>query len=400
MSRPLGLYLHIPYCSGKCHYCGFYSQPVSSKAALTTYKAALLSAIRRLAGLTADTLFMGGGTPSVLGDNGIAQLLSAARDAFSMPADAEITVEVNPEATVIDAAAGFFAEPVRAGLNRVSIGMQSAHDGELKAAGRRHSMADVRRTVAAARAAGIKNLSLDLIAGLPGQTAQSLLDSVDAAADLSPEHLSLYLLSVEPGTVFAQRRDALSLPDSDALAELYLLAAERLDKHGFTQYEISNFARPGCECRHNLKYWTLADYVGLGPAAHSLLNGRRFYYPDSVDAFLAGAPPVDEPEGSLVPAGSWQERLLLHTRLCRGFDTEAEARSQAVKAAGFDTKAEVLSQTAKATFDAEAFWAAAAPLITGGLARREEGRLCLTRAGMLVQNSVVGQLIDAGLSGE
>ena len=329
---PIGLYIHVPFCVAKCPYCDFYSLPsAGSRPAdgerLDAYTAALLRSLEgwaaRLPGARADTLYFGGGTPSLLGGERLARILGAARRLFGLDG-AEITLEANPA----DGLGETFRAFAAAGGNRVSLGMQSALPGELRSLGRRHMPADVEAAVRDARAAGIRNLSLDLMLGLERQGEAAVRASVGEAARLGAEHVSAYLLKIEEGTPYAARRDSLCLPDDDRTADLYLLACEELEARGYRQYEISNFARPGCASRHNLKYWNLDPYLGIGPSAHSYLGGRRLAYPRDLAGFLAGEGPeaergpADEADGSIAEGGE-EEYLLLRLRLADGVEEAA-----------------------------------------------------------------------------
>jgi len=316
----IGLYIHTPFCVSKCPYCDFYSLPLADEEQLDRYTAGVLSAMERWAAqdpLTADTLYFGGGTPALLGGDRLAALIEKADDLFGLlKYNPEITLEANPADNLADTLAGFAA----AGGNRLSLGMQSAVPAELALLGRRHTPADVERTMADARRAGIENVSLDVMLGISGQTEQTVLTSVERAADLGATHISAYLLKIEPDTPYGHCPPP--LPEEDTTADLYLAAMERLDSLGYRQYEISNTAKPGCESRHNLKYWDSLPYLGLGPAASSCLAGRRFTYPRDVAHFLSGGAPIDDPaEGPAV--GSAEEYALLRLRLTAGL-TEAE----------------------------------------------------------------------------
>lgn len=368
MAETLGLYFHIPFCAGgKCPYCDFYSLPYTREAA-DRYVRALEKRMEswgeRARGRSADTVYFGGGTPALLGAR-LGALLAKARACFAVDPGAEITLEANPGSVGYEILA-----PLReAGFNRLSLGMQSAQRGELAALGRRHTPEDTVRAVADARRAGFDNLSLDLMLCTPGQTRGSLLASVRAACALHPEHISAYLLKVEPGTPFARRQGSLALPDEDEQAAMYLLCCEALEEEGLRQYEISNFAHPGFASRHNLRYWDCREYLGLGPAAHSFFEGRRFYYPRDLGAFAAGAPPVPDGEG-----GSLEEYLMLRLRLSEGV-TERQLKERTGKDFGI--------------FPPEK----TAPLERAGLIERTPGRLRLTRRGFLVSNSVLSSLI-------
>lgn len=369
----LGLYVHIPFCDGKCPYCDFYSRPGDEevKEAYTrSLEARLAQWGERLQkeGVPAqvDTLYFGGGTPNLLGASRLARLIAAARRNFAL-CDVEITVEVNPSTRLDE----FFREVFAAGANRLSIGLQSAHEQELQALGRRHTARQAAETVEAARRAGFSNLSLDLMLAVPGQTMQSALSSVAFCRELGVPHVSAYLLKVEQGTPFWKRREALNLPDEDETADRYLAVCEALEQSGLKQYEISNFAVPGKESRHNLKYWHGEEYLGLGPGAHSFVEGKRFYFPRDLSGFLQGAPPVADGEG-----GTLEEALLLRLRLTEGITREM------LLPFGEKGEAAFLWMEKKSR-----------PYRAAGLLQREPGRIALTPKGFLVSNELIAELL-------
>lgn len=312
--KPIGLYVHVPFCLSKCPYCDFYSLAKPTADQLDAYTARLCEVLgvwaARLPDKAADTLYLGGGTPALLGGERLAMVIDRARTLFGLR-DAEITLEANPADDLRDTFSAFAA----AGGNRLSLGMQSACADELAVLGRRHTPADVERTVAFARAAGIDNISLDVMLGISGQTETSARQSARVAATLGATHVSAYLLKIEPNTPYG--RHTPPLPDEDATADLYLAAMDELDRLGYRQYEISNTALKGLESRHNLKYWKSLPYLGIGPAASSCLGGRRFAYPRDLAGFMNGGEPVDEPSGSIA-VGSPTEYALLRLRLTEG----------------------------------------------------------------------------------
>ena len=362
--KTLGLYIHIPFCKSKCAYCDFYSL-AHGEAHMDGYAAALAAALRRAAPMAAeyvaDTVYFGGGTPSYFGAARLAALLDVVAKHYAVAPDAEITAEANPESARDEDALRTLRG---AGFNRLSLGMQSADDGELRAAGRIHTAADTAAAVDAARRAGFDNLSLDLIYGLPGQTRARWRANLDAAAALAPEHLSCYGLKVEPGTPLW--RDRVSVPDDDAQAEMYLDAVAYLEARGYRQYEISNFARPGRESRHNLKYWTLGEYLGFGPGAHSDFGGRRFAVARALDAFLAGRTVYSE-DAAATPRERAAERVMLGLRTAAGLDAETLAGAEGV-----------LRDCA-----------------AHGLAERVGTRWRLTPHGFLVSNAIILRVQDA-----
>lgn len=318
----LGLYVHVPFCFSKCPYCDFYSlagQDDGVKEAYTREILRRMALWRERLDANADTLYFGGGTPSLLGGERLARIIREARRLYGLQ-NAEITLEANP-GDPLDEVLAAFAD---AGGNRLSLGMQSAVESELRFLGRRHTLSDVTAALRAARAEGIANFSLDLMLGLAGQTGQSAALSVQTAAELGASHVSAYLLKVEENTPFFRKKSSLNLPDDDRAADLYLAACEALDDEGFHQYEISNFSMPGRESRHNLKYWNLDPYLGLGPSAHSFLQGRRFAYTRDLPGFLAGADAVPESEpDEIIPEGGEAEYLMLRLRLTAGVEEAA-----------------------------------------------------------------------------
>ena len=307
----LGFYFHVPFCQSKCPYCDFYSRP-ASPAVMDTYVQALLASLspwtEKLWGREISTVYFGGGTPNLLGADRLGTILQGVRERFSLSPRAEITLEANP--THVDQA--FFEQVRSAGFNRLSMGLQSANPEELRFLGRTHSPQDGIRAVENARAAGFDNISLDLMLGLPGGSKERLGESIAFAAGLAVEHISSYILKVEPGTPFAARHVA--VPDDDQTSDQYLFVVEELAKRGYAQYEISNFSRPD---RHNLLYWRGEEYLGFGPAAHSFFGGRRVYYPRNLEEFLQGNAPVDDG-----PGGDFGEFAILNLRLTRGLRRE------------------------------------------------------------------------------
>lgn len=287
-AQPLGLYIHIPFCKSKCIYCDFYSLP-SAEGKMDRYVSALsrhlIETAPHASARLVDTVYFGGGTPSYLGVKRLKKLLKTVEKHYTLSREAEITMEANPD-SLQD------WRDVRAlrrcGMNRISLGVQSTDDEMLKTIGRVHTFEQVRQAVAAVRKGGIRNLSLDLIYGLPGQTMDSWRSTVERCAALQPEHLSCYGLKVEEGTPLWQRQGELDLPDDDLQADMYLWTVERLEQLGYHQYEISNFAREGFASRHNTKYWTLSEYAGFGPGAHSDFGETRYAYSRDLDGYVRG----------------------------------------------------------------------------------------------------------------
>lgn len=312
MSDSIGLYIHIPFCKSKCPYCDFYSNTTCADE-YDRYIKILDEKIKYWsikANRTVSSIYFGGGTPSVLGAERLSFLLSEIKNSFTVKNNAEITVEVNPDTgKVLE-----FELLKNVGFNRISVGMQSAVENELKALGRIHTANDAEAAVIRAKKAGFKNISLDLMIGIPYQTVESLKASIDFCSKCGVTHISSYILKIENGTVFDKIKNTLSFPDDDYQAELYLSAVEHLEKLGFKQYEISNFAKEGFESRHNINYWNCGEYIGIGPSAHSFLKGKRFYYNRNMTDFKNDIIYYDS------DGGSKEEFIMLSLRLKSGLD--------------------------------------------------------------------------------
>ena len=280
--KPLELYVHIPFCIRKCAYCDFVSGP-GTKAMQKEYEEALLAEIdaaEEAAEREVITVFFGGGTPSAVEAGMLARVMEKLRSKYVFSEDAEITLEANPGTLDVEKLKCYR----KSGFNRISIGCQSVHDEELKRLGRIHTFAEFQESFALARDAGFANINVDLMSGLPEQSEKKWEESLRTIAELSPEHISAYSLIVEPGTPFAEQK--LDLPDEDTEREMYARTAEILAEYGFFQYEISNYARPGYACRHNIGYWTGVEYLGLGLGASSLVGGKRFQVTADLNRYL------------------------------------------------------------------------------------------------------------------
>lgn len=311
----------------------------------------------------ADTLYFGGGTPSLIGGKNISLIARRAKELFSV--NGEITVECNPSA-IED---GFFDIIADAGVNRISLGMQSAVDNERKKLGRSAGRKRIAECISQARKAGIENISLDVMIGVPGQTKESLAETVQFCIETGVPHISAYMLKLEEGTYYYNNAEKLNLPDEDATADMYLLLGELLAENGMKNYEISNFAKAGFEGRHNLKYWNCEEYLGIGPAAHSFINGKRFYYPRDIEYFKAGKEPIDDGSG-----GDEEEYIMLRLRLADGIFF-AEFQKKFGKK--FDKKIIEKSKV----FEAK------------NLMKVTEKSIALTREGFLISNYIISELI-------
>ena len=377
MGKTLGIYIHIPFCRSKCDYCDFYSL-AGREDRMDDYQKALTAQITESAplarGYLVNSVYIGGGTPTWYGEKRLCELLRLINKKFKMAKDVEITMEANPDSVTEK---GLRAMR-RAGVNRVSLGMQSACDRELQDIHRPHTFPQVSAAVAAARKAKIKNLNLDLIFGLPGQTEDSWHETVEAALALSPEHLSCYGLTVEEGTPLAGRvARGERLPDDDMQASLYLWTVERLAKAGYEQYEISNFAKPGCQSRHNLKYWMGREYMGFGAAAHSDFGGCRYAYVRDLEGYIRGVLDGDRllSESEMIPPRERSgEYLMLRLRTTLGIE-EWEYRREFYM--NFDPIAVRLSEYEQK-----------------GWAVRVGRRWRLTPEGFLLSNRLIGEILE------
>ncbi|HWQ51222.1 MAG TPA: radical SAM family heme chaperone HemW [Terriglobales bacterium] len=376
--KKIGLYIHIPFCTRKCPYCDFYS--VCDLSMVNRYLAALIKQMeeygRALGGFEADTVYFGGGTPSLLEKGQWKELLEALHKNFSVSETAEVTIEVNPASA--DYRLLKFLR--KAGVNRLSVGVQSFNDTELAKLGRLHSASDARNTLKDAKKAGFGNLSVDLMYGLPGQTAADFARSLDEAVGQGIQHLSAYGLKIEPNTPFGRAEDALDLPDEEVWCEMYEKLVGTCEAAGLMQYEISNFARPGFESRHNLKYWTLAEYLGLGPAAHSYLGGRRFAFARDLTVYCRAFEGGDDAgllsEDYEAPAsGAVADYIMLSLRLKPGLSTADFTRR-------FRKSFEELEGGRLDRF------------VAAGLMTHEDGRYAFTTKGFCVSNAVLAELID------
>jgi len=374
----LGLYIHVPFCSAICNYCTF-NRGLFDHALKTEYVSAALNEIERAGDAStrgagpvdADTIFFGGGTPSLLEPGEVGAMVDACRRAFTLAPDSEITLEANPESVTAERLAGFRA----AGINRLSFGVQSFSDAELQRLSRLHSAERARDAFGLARQAGFDNISIDLMMWLPQQSIEEWLTSIDGLIELNPDHASLYLLEIYPNSPL---RDAMSrskwrvAADDDA-ADMYLRAMERLDAAGYEQYEISNVARAGRKSRHNLKYWTDGEWIGFGPGAHSTRDGVRWRNvaatPEYIGAVQAGGQLIAE-RRVLSRQDCIEEALFTRLRLTEGIDLDLVESRYGVDV--WRQHGEELQ-----------------PFVEAGLLIYDHRRLKLTRAGMLLANEIM-----------
>lgn len=385
------LYLHIPFCRQRCSYCDFNTYTTVNELQ-EPYVAALCQEIRQVAAMSAaagqprpqvHTIFFGGGTPSLLRARQVAAILSTVGESFALAADAEITLEANPGTVAVD----YLAALRRLGVTRLSYGVQSANQGELSLLGREHDFETAVDALAMARAAGFDNVNLDFIYGLPGQTVSDWERSLRAALALQPEHLSLYCLTVESGTpmdhwVFSGR---VAKPDPDVAADQYELAWHMLGEAGYVHYEISNWARPGRECRHNLVYWRNQPYLGLGAGAHGSANGYRYHVVRQPRVYIRrmqdegrGPFPISSAAAAfhaVQPPEAMSDTIITQLRLL-----------------GEGLNLEQFHNAFGSEFDA-IYGDTAAKLEGWGLLRRENGRLLLSDKGRFLSNQVFHRFV-------
>ncbi len=307
--KNIGIYIHIPFCTGKCPYCDFFSINYSHSE-INKYTDMIVQRIQYYSGIyncKADTLYIGGGTPSLCGTDNLIKIISAAKKYF-LTDDYEATVEVNPTSSpLLD-----FKQLRKSGYNRISIGLQSANENELKTLGRRHNCKDAADTLKMAKSGGFDNISMDVMLAVPHQTHESLKRTIDFCAESSASHISAYILKIEDNTPFAAMADTLPFFDDDAQADFYSSACEYLKAYDYEQYEISNFCKNGKKGKHNLKYWNCDEYLGIGASAHSFINSKRFYTPRFIQDFYSEKT-IDDGAG-----GSFEEYIMLRLRLTEG----------------------------------------------------------------------------------
>ena len=373
--EPIGLYLHIPFCESICNYCNF-NRGLLDPELKTRYVDALTTEITAIGdGAAVDTIYFGGGTPSLLNPDEVARVLDVCRESFGVDPSVEVSLEVNPESATMSRLKGWR----ESGVTRLSFGVQSFRDAELQRLERRHTATRAKEAVYAARAAGYADISLDLMLWLPGQTAAHCRESIETLLELEPDHASLYLLELYPNAPLREdmARAGWSLaPDEDA-AQMYLDALEATDAGGYEQYEISNVSRPGRQCRHNLKYWSDGEWLGFGCGAHSTRGGARWRNLSEttryIDTVTAGHPAAVA-RRSLSPSEWLGDVLFTGLRLTDGLDLESIQRRHGVAVMRkYGTELE--------------------PFIAEGLIIHEFGRLQLTRQGMLVSSEIMGTFV-------
>lgn len=330
--RPLGIYVHIPFCKSKCSYCNFCSYTNVSQNVMDSYVNALLLQAEDFAvqckNHYVNSIYIGGGTPTVLKPKQIIRIIDCITKLYKIDRSMEITVELNPATVTVEDLKKLF----NAGVNRLSIGMQSANNSELREIGRIHTYEEFEKTYNAARYVGFENINVDVMYGIPGQTRESFSKTIDKLIALEPDHVSLYALKIEEGTPLHKLQDKYVFPNDDDQCEMYLEAVKKLRKAYIYPYEISNFARNGCESAHNLKYWFSEEYVGLGVAAHSYLNGERFGATKNLKTYIYAMTyvkkkiPIYVSYEEINEKEAAKEYFLLNMRLYQGIDIKDFAR--------------------------------------------------------------------------
>lgn len=356
----IGLYVHIPFCESKCPYCDFYSKkPIKDN--IIQYTDFLEEKLKTLS-FPADTLYIGGGTPSLCDTQTIENIISAVNPILAD--DSEITMEINPKSALnLD-----FTRLASAGLNRVSIGLQSAVDSELFILGREHSAADVLNLTKNLKKNGINNISLDVMVGIPNQTMDSLKRTLDFIIECDVPHVSAYMLTIEENTLFYKQKEKLNLPNEEKQVELYKFLSKFLQENLYEHYEISNFCRDEMYSRHNLKYWNCEEYIGIGPSAHSFLNGKRYYYPRNLKAFYENQI-INDDDG-----GSPEEYIMLRMRLNRGL-----VFNEFIKRFNEAVPVNIINNAKR--------------LQKFGLVKIDSNAVSLTENGILLSNSVIASLL-------
>jgi oxygen-independent coproporphyrinogen-3 oxidase len=360
----IGIYIHVPFCGKKCGYCDFYSLPYTKNSA-DAYVNAVIRNIRHYSdkNRTADTIYFGGGTPSLLSPEQISMIIGEIRDCFILDENAEVTLEANP----CTLSPSRLSALRKTGINRLSIGVQSLIDSELEYLGRSHTPERAIKSVKDAYDSGFENISCDIMIGIPYQTAESLEYSVNGIAALPVNHVSAYILKTESGTPFDCEEVRNLLPDDDKAADMYLQTVHILKKHGFEQYEVSNFARKGYESRHNCRYWKCYDYIGIGASAHSCYMKKRFAVPNDIQLFINSdvQPTIITDES---PCG-FEEYAMLRLRLSEGLNLSETG----IHRTSIEKKIPELIKSGYVNYDGE--------------------NVSLTEKGFLMSNSVIEYLI-------
>lgn len=383
--KGLGIYIHIPFCVSRCKYCDFYSQTDCSPQLQESYIDALCKHIKEYSQQTKEyvvtSVYFGGGTPTLLPTEQIKRLVKCIKKNFRLSLKCEISIEANPGTVDLKS----LKQIRKMGINRISIGAQSFEDCELKTCGRVHSSEQIYKAVIDARMAKFDNISLDLIYGLPGQTKQTLGQSIKDAIELEVDHISLYGLKIEQGTPFWYNRKTLSFPDEDTECDMYLDNVQLLKDAGYTQYEISNFAKQSKRCKHNLRYWNGDEYIGFGPAAHSYFGGKRFSFKKDLKLYIDTFDDTKKVSESIIDeyidipyTARIAEYVMLRFRLNDGINKEMFRKR-------FDKK-----------FD-DVYYERIKPYIASGHIVQTKNGYAFSLKGMCVSNYILARIVDFDL---
>lgn len=377
--KKLGLYVHFPFCENKCAYCDFYS--IAGYRDIDEYIDALMLQCEDYSSAAepyaVDTVFFGGGTPSVVPIKDMLEFIDCIYSNFNVTTTAEFTMEVNPATVTLSQ----LKKLHKAGVNRLSIGVQSMNDNELTALTRIHDYEDFENCYFMARKAGFENINFDLMYGIPEQTMDSFAQTLKRAVELEPEHISLYGLKIEESTPYASMRDTLVLPDEDTEYKMYEYAIKYLEQYGYKQYEISNFAKTDKECKHNLKYWTCEEYLGLGTGAHSYFRNTRFSFIKNVNGFIGALKNLDnetkltDENYTITPEERLGEYIMLALRLTRGINT---AEFERLFKRSFDSMYQELLPA----------------YVENGFMKKTETGYAFTTKGMYVSNYILSSMLD------
>ena len=377
----LGIYIHVPFCKSKCAYCDFYSFVPTDETVCERYVKALVKHMesykKSCESYAPDTVFIGGGTPTSLPIELLLEIIRGVKRNFRLTKGAEITLEANPATVTFKD----LRRLRRAGVNRLSLGLQSGDPSELKTLSRLHTRREFEEAFRDARRAKINNINVDIMFGIPGQTVDSMMRTLNYVTKLGPEHISFYNLKLEEGTPFWKMRDSLDLPDEDTEYEMYMTAIKFLAYRGYAQYEISNFAKPGHQCMHNIKYWNCDEYLGLGPAAHSFFNGTRFSFCRNAEKYMKA---LEHPEANIRITDSTEELMtkerlgeyvMLRFRLSEGISVREFYR--------------LFGKDFEAMYGAKL-----ARFMRGGYVERKDDRYYMTPKGMFISNYILSDLLD------
>lgn len=359
--KPVGIYIHVPFCAKKCPYCDFYSCSYSKNKA-EAYTKAVIKHIENCESADADTVYFGGGTPSLIPVEFIENILNEVNKKFDL-INPEITIEVNPCTVNTEKLKQYKSM----GVNRLSVGVQSANENELLFLGRSHSFEKAEEVILSAHEIGFENISADLMIGLPFQTTESMYMSIDKLSALPLNHISSYILKIEENTPFNNTEIIDSMPDDDTVSDMYLNMVNKLSEKGFMQYEISNFSKKGYESRHNLKYWHCEEYIGFGPMAHSFYGGKRYFNAESLDEYILFTLKKTITDHS---PGNEDEKIMLSLRLTEGLKLSdfPERRKK------IELKAELLKKAGLVSYNGE--------------------KMSLTPKGFLLSNSIISEITE------